>query len=197
MCSLAVNRQVISLVVASWEMPPKPEALILPQRVAGREHDLFAMRAANDRSIRTTRRPSGVLPELLSTRKERSERPSRLQPSPLALNSVSAGSSFLSSLHQEIDLYDRKLAYLANYVEFASPADREMAKKKMLAKRAPLAETARKLAAEGIEFNLVEASAVIPSRGGRQHGPSDSPQLLIRMDPRHDCVRYSVLPCSI
>jgi hypothetical protein len=63
---------------------------------------------------------------------------------------------FLRSLHQEIDLYDRKLAYLANYVVFASPEDREEAEKKMLTKRAQLAETAKKLAAEGIEFNPAE-----------------------------------------
>ncbi len=63
---------------------------------------------------------------------------------------------FLRSLHQEIDLYDRKLAYLANYVAFDSPADREEAKKKMLAKRAALAESARELAAEGVEFKLAE-----------------------------------------
>jgi len=60
---------------------------------------------------------------------------------------------FLRSLHQEIDLYDRKLAYLANYVVFASPADREEAAKKMATKRASLAETAKRLAAEGVEFN--------------------------------------------
>lgn len=60
---------------------------------------------------------------------------------------------FLRSLHQEIDLYDRKLAYLANYGVFASPADREEAEKKMATKRASLAETAKRLAAEGVEFN--------------------------------------------
>ena len=63
---------------------------------------------------------------------------------------------FLRSLHQEIDFYDRKLAYLANYVVFASQADREEAEKRMLAKRAPLAATARKLAEEGIEFVSAE-----------------------------------------
>lgn len=63
---------------------------------------------------------------------------------------------FLRSLHQEIDLYDRKLANLANYVVFASQADREEAEKKMHAKRAPIAEAARKLAADGVEFNPAE-----------------------------------------
>ena len=60
---------------------------------------------------------------------------------------------FLRSLHQEIDLYDRKLAYLEGYVEFASTADREGAKNKLLSKRASLAETARRLVADGVEFN--------------------------------------------
>ncbi len=59
---------------------------------------------------------------------------------------------FLKSLHQEIDLYDRKLAYMANYVEFPSAAERQEAEKKMLAKRASLAETAKRLAADGVEF---------------------------------------------
>ncbi len=60
---------------------------------------------------------------------------------------------FLRSLHQEIDLYDRKLAYLEKYVEFASTADRDEAAKRMLSKRKSLALTARKLAADGVEFD--------------------------------------------
>ena len=60
---------------------------------------------------------------------------------------------FLRSLHQEIDLYDRKIAYVEKYVQFASIAEREEAEKKLRAKRAPLEATARKLAADGVEFN--------------------------------------------
>lgn len=60
---------------------------------------------------------------------------------------------FLRSLHQEIDFYDRKLAYLEKYVEFESIADREGAESKLIAKRASLAETARQLVADGVEFN--------------------------------------------
>jgi len=63
---------------------------------------------------------------------------------------------FLRSLHQEIDLYDRKLSYLAKYVDFPSTADRDEAEKKMLAKRALLAETAKRLASEGVEFNPLD-----------------------------------------
>ena len=60
---------------------------------------------------------------------------------------------FLRSLHQEIDLYDRKLAYLDKYEQFASPADRKEAEGRLLSKRSVLAETARELAAAGVEFN--------------------------------------------
>jgi hypothetical protein len=61
---------------------------------------------------------------------------------------------FLRDLHQEIDLYDRKIAYLENFVEFASPADREEAEKELLAKRAPLEKAALELAASGVEYDV-------------------------------------------
>jgi hypothetical protein len=61
---------------------------------------------------------------------------------------------FLRSLHQEIDLYDRKLAYLEKYVQFASMADRKEAENKLITKRASLAQTAMQLVADGVEFNL-------------------------------------------
>jgi hypothetical protein len=60
---------------------------------------------------------------------------------------------FLRSIHQEIDFYDRKIAYLDKYPEFASTGDREGAENKLLAKRASLAETARQLVADGVEFS--------------------------------------------
>ncbi len=60
---------------------------------------------------------------------------------------------FLRSLHQEIDLYDRKLAYLTKYEVFASDADRQEAAKKIVTKRASLAETAKRLVADGVEFS--------------------------------------------
>ncbi|MGD0480251.1 MAG: hypothetical protein ABSA42_08785 [Terracidiphilus sp.] len=63
---------------------------------------------------------------------------------------------FLKSLHQEIDLYDRKLAYLEKFAQFESTADREGAENKLLSKRASLAETARKLVADGVEFNRTD-----------------------------------------
>ena len=60
---------------------------------------------------------------------------------------------FLRDLHQEIDFFDRKLADLIKYVEFASPADREEAETRLLAKRAPLERVALELAASGVEYD--------------------------------------------
>ena len=71
-------------------------------------------------------------------------------------NEVPRDKYFLRSIHQEIDFYDRKLAYLQNYETFASLAEREDAEKKMLAKRSALAQTAKRLAADGVEFNQAE-----------------------------------------
>lgn len=62
----------------------------------------------------------------------------------------------LRDLHQEIDLYDRKVAYLRCYVDCASEADREEAVGKLLAKRAPLEKKARGLADLGIEYREEE-----------------------------------------
>jgi len=59
---------------------------------------------------------------------------------------------YLKSLHEEIDLYDRKLAHMAKYELFASEAERETALGKMTTRRATLERTAKKLMVEGIEF---------------------------------------------
>jgi len=59
---------------------------------------------------------------------------------------------YLRDLHLEIDLYDRKLAYMEKYEEFASDTEREEAEKKLLAKRAPLEKAAMELVASGVEY---------------------------------------------
>jgi len=61
---------------------------------------------------------------------------------------------FLRDLHQEIDLYDRKIAYLDRFAEFASTSDREEAEKGLRAKRAPLEKTALELVASGVEYEV-------------------------------------------
>lgn len=82
---------------------------------------------------------------------------------------------FLRDLHQEIDLYDRKLAYLENFAEFASPADREQAEKALLAKRAPLEKAALELAASGVEYE-----------------EKDLPRSFNTMDPERDSARTNL-----
>jgi len=60
---------------------------------------------------------------------------------------------YLRDLHMEIDLYDRKLAYLDKFVAFASLEDRKVAEKGLVAKRAPLEKAALELAASGVEYD--------------------------------------------
>ena len=59
---------------------------------------------------------------------------------------------FLRDLHQEIDLFDRKLADLDKYVQFAGPSERQEAEKRLNTKRASLERTALELAASGVEY---------------------------------------------
>lgn len=59
---------------------------------------------------------------------------------------------YLKTLHEEIDLFDRKLAHLLKYDTFATEAERVASAGKMNAKRELLARTARQLVSEGIEF---------------------------------------------
>ena len=82
---------------------------------------------------------------------------------------------FLRDLHREIDLYDRKLAYLDKFVEFPSPADREVAADKLLSKRASLEKAALQLAASGIEFE-----------------ESELPRSFRAMTPKHDGARKTL-----
>lgn len=62
------------------------------------------------------------------------------------------GKYYLKSLHEEIDLYDRKLAYMAKSQCFTSGVEREIAIGKMTKKRATLARTAQQLVKDGVEF---------------------------------------------
>jgi hypothetical protein len=59
---------------------------------------------------------------------------------------------YLKSVHAEIDLFDRRLAHLMKYDVFETEAARAAAARKLTLKRDPLVATAKRLAAEGIEF---------------------------------------------
>ena len=63
---------------------------------------------------------------------------------------------YLKTIHEEIGLFDRKLAHVLKYGEFENEEAREAAARKLMKKRETLAETARRLAADGIEFKASE-----------------------------------------
>jgi hypothetical protein len=63
---------------------------------------------------------------------------------------------YLKTVHAEIDLFDRRLAHLMKYDVFESDAARAAAARKINLKREPLAQIAKRLAAEGIEFKESE-----------------------------------------
>lgn len=58
----------------------------------------------------------------------------------------------LKSIHEEIGLFDRKLAHLINFEKFESEGERDEAARKMRLKRESLVKTALRLVAEGVEF---------------------------------------------
>ena len=57
----------------------------------------------------------------------------------------------LRNLHEEIDLYDRKIAYCENLEKFDSDADRESARQKLVSKRSVLVKAALAMAGRGVE----------------------------------------------
>ncbi len=63
---------------------------------------------------------------------------------------------YLRTLHEEIDLFDRKLAHMLKYDTFATEAARKTSTSKMEAKRQLLVKLARQLASEGVEFKPSE-----------------------------------------
>ena len=62
----------------------------------------------------------------------------------------------LKTLHADIDLFDRRLAHLLKYEVFATETARSAAARKITLKRDPLVATAKRLAAEGVEFKESE-----------------------------------------
>ena len=81
---------------------------------------------------------------------------------------------FLRSLHQEIDFYDRKLAYVDKYVEFTTTEEKRETEGKIIAKRAALEKTARELAASGVEFRESELPRSFRAAQIQQGPPSNA-----------------------
>jgi hypothetical protein len=75
----------------------------------------------------------------------------------------------LKSIHEEIDLFDRKLAHLEKFEKFDSEEERDQATRKLTLKRETLVQTALRLAGEGIEFK--------PNDLPRSLRPKDDPAI--------------------
>jgi len=72
---------------------------------------------------------------------------------------------YLKTVHDEIGLFDRKLAHLLKYDVFESDAAKEAAVRKLARKRETLVETAKRLASEGIEFKTSDLPRSILPEG--------------------------------
>lgn len=87
----------------------------------------------------------------------------------------------LRSIHEEIALFDRKLAHLDKYEKFDSDEERTLAARKMTTKRNALVTTAKRLVAEGVEFNASELPKSLRPEGepietvAKQVVPEDAP----------------------
>lgn len=57
----------------------------------------------------------------------------------------------LNDLHQEIDLFDRKIAYCQTLEKFDSQEERESALRKLVSKRESLVKTALAMTGRGVE----------------------------------------------
>jgi hypothetical protein len=80
---------------------------------------------------------------------------------------VIADKYHLKSIHEEIGLFDRKLAHLMKFEKFDTTDEREEAARKLTQKRATLVQTALRLVAEGVEFK--------PADLPRSMRPNDEP----------------------
>ncbi len=80
---------------------------------------------------------------------------------------VVADKYHLRTIHEEIDLFDRKLAHLTAHEAFPTEAARDAATRKLTLKRDNLVKTAKRLVSEGVEFK--------PSELPRSLRPKDLP----------------------
>lgn len=81
---------------------------------------------------------------------------------------------YLRDLHREIDLYDRKLTHMLKHETFATEALRDAAVRKLTTKRDQLAETARSLAASGVEFDAQELPRSFRPEGWTEPSRTDT-----------------------
>ncbi len=67
------------------------------------------------------------------------------------MKAIADGKYVLRDLHQEIDLFDRKIAYCRSLQTFESEPERASALQKLVTKRESLVKTALAMAGRGVE----------------------------------------------
>jgi hypothetical protein len=90
---------------------------------------------------------------------------------------------YLKTVHEEIGLFDRKLAHLLKYDVFESDAARDAAVRKLERKRETLVETARRLAAEGVEFKVSDLPRSILPEGTEPVAAEPVKEVAAEADP--------------
>jgi hypothetical protein len=93
---------------------------------------------------------------------------------------AATGKYYLRSVHEEIALFDRKLAHVEKFEKFATDAERDLAMKKMTTKRKALVTVAQRLAAEGVEFSASELPKSLRPEGYVAETPAAAP---VREEP--------------
>lgn len=88
---------------------------------------------------------------------------------------IPSGRYQLKSLHEEIDLFDRKLAHLQKYETFATEAERNASLEKLSAKRNLLVRKAQKMIDEGVEFQERERPQSLRPKGEKTHTDTSHP----------------------
>lgn len=89
------------------------------------------------------------------------------------------GKYYLRSIHEEIALFDRKLAHLEKYETFASDEAREQAARKISTKRKALVTIAQRLIAEGVDFSASELPKSLRPAGSEEV-PAPAPAPVIQ-----------------
>ncbi|HTV07600.1 MAG TPA: hypothetical protein VMD97_00980 [Candidatus Aquilonibacter sp.] len=85
------------------------------------------------------------------------------------------GKYHLRSIHEEIALFDRKIAHLEKYETFGSEEEREQAARKMATKRKSLVTIAQRLVAEGVEFDASDLPKSLRPAGSEAAPPATAP----------------------
>lgn len=117
---------------------------------------------------------------------------------------IPSGKYQLRSLHEEIDLFDRKLAHLEKYETFASEEERSESVGKMSAKRNLLIRKAQQMIDEGIEFHeserprslRTEEIKAAPKESPDSPVASPAPEVELPAEPVSSPYRGTVLDCT-